>query len=176
MFRVMKWATPVVALALLFSFNSVVRAQEANASQEAGSVSGKVVDGEGNTVSGAVVRLMKPFARGRGGAEGAGKAEKQAKRGNRPAQQLAAKPGKGDRPKPIATATTDAEGKFTLNDIPAGEYVVAAMLRGQGNARQPVTVKAGETATVDLKLKQRGGKGGEKPAKRKKSKKEAVAE
>ena len=172
MLSVSRYAVVLVALAVVLSLNTVTRAQD---SQETGSVSGTVVDKEGNVVEGAMVRLMKPMQRGRG------PADKPAIEGT-PSQQLAenpAKPGKpgkaapgkpGDRPKPVATATTDADGKFTMNDVPAGDYMVVAMVRGQGAARQPVTVKAGETATAELKLKERpagpGGPGGQGPGQR----------
>lgn len=164
MMSISKWTAPLVALALVLSFNAWAGAQE---SKETGSMSGTVVDKDGKPVEGANVRLMKPMQRGRG------PADKQAAQGAS-ALQLAekpAKPGKpdkgepgkpGNRPKPVATATTDADGKFTMEDVAAGEYMVVAMVRGQGAARQPVTVKAGETATVELKLQDRpaGGPGG----------------
>jgi hypothetical protein len=166
MFRVMKWATPVVALALTLSLSSAIRAKDAaSPASGTGGVSGTVLDVDGKPAASAMVRLVKPFERGR--AQATSKAAKQAARAERQARRLAeekpdkpAKAPKGDRPKPVATATTDADGKFTMADVPAGEYMVIAGIRGQGMARHAVTIKAGETASVELKLKPRGGAAG----------------
>ena len=87
-------------------------------------------------------------------------------------EQSSTTAGEGDKPKgekPVAvvpTVKSDDKGEFTLNDVPAGEYTIRAFLRGQGQARENVTVKAGETAKVELKLAKGMGKGGapaEKP-------------
>ena len=155
MFRAVKWSfIPLFAFALALSVSATARAEEAK--KETGSVSGTVLDKDGKAVSGAQVRLMRPMERGarRGPnaeTQNAAPAEKPGK-GQRPAR--------GDRPKPIATATTDANGQFTLSDVPVGKYVVMAGVRGQGMARDQVEVTAGGTATVELKLQDRPAKGG----------------
>ena len=78
MLRILKWATPVVALTLLLSFNSAARAEETKSPAGAGGVTGTVLDGEGKPASGVLVRLFKPFERGPGRPAAASKAEKQA--------------------------------------------------------------------------------------------------
>ncbi|MEO6437311.1 MAG: carboxypeptidase-like regulatory domain-containing protein [Tepidisphaeraceae bacterium] len=165
----MKLAAPLVALVVLMSFSTLSRAEEAAAGS--GGVSGKVTDKDGKAVPGVQVRLFKPFERGPRGDRPAGAPDQREAKPDKPER-----PTKADRPKPVATATTDADGKFTMTNVPAGDYVVGAMMRGQGGARQPVSVKAGETASVELQLKPREGRpggpggpdgsGGKKPAQR----------
>ena len=50
------------------------------------------------------------------------------------------------------TATTGADGRYTLDDVPAGSVGLTASLDGYNNATQTVTAKAGQTATADLAL------------------------
>jgi hypothetical protein len=158
MMRKMKWVTPLFAFGMLLAL-SAARAGAAEVPQGKGGVSGTVVDKDGNAVAGVNVRIFQPFRKGERPGKGEGKPEKNlAADGDKPAKPE--KGPKGDRPAPVATAMTDAEGKFTMADVPAGKYVVMAMLKGQGQARQPIEVKAGETATVALKLEKK-----DKPAK-----------
>lgn len=49
-------------------------------------------------------------------------------------------------------ALSDTAGRFTMRDVPAGSHVVQARLIGYALATAPVTVVAGQTATVDLTL------------------------
>jgi hypothetical protein len=126
-------------------------ASYANAA-ETGKVTGKVLDKDGKGVAGANVALRTPPEKGEG------------KGGKAPA---AAAPGdekpKGDRQKPVAKTKSEADGSFTLADVPAGDYMLVAQVKGVGNAREKVTVKAGETAEVKLTLKE-GKPGGKKKA------------
>jgi serine protease len=50
------------------------------------------------------------------------------------------------------SALTDANGSYTIVDVPAGIYTVTASAGGYENASQSVTVEAGETATADFAL------------------------
>ncbi|MEA2711194.1 MAG: Carboxypeptidase regulatory-like domain [Phycisphaerales bacterium] len=171
MFRMLKWATPLVAVALMLSLSSAVRADEAK--KETGSVAGTVLDKDGKAAAGVQVRLFHPYERG----QRRGEAAKVEKQNADPAAGAADKPAKegkrrekGDRPQPVATATTDSDGKFTMNDVPVGKYVVQANLRGQGAAREEIEVTAGGAKSVDLKLKDkpaRGERKGEKGASKK---------
>jgi iron complex outermembrane receptor protein len=138
MFSVRNVSLAVLALALAVSFSATrVSAEDAK-----GSVSGKVTKADGSAASGAKVALMHPM--GKGGKKG---------------QPAAADEGnKGEKPKPVAETTTDNDGKYTLSDVPVGKYVVQAGIKGVGRAHQPVEVKAGETASVDLKLEAPKGK------------------
>ena len=85
----------------------------------------------------------------------------------KPGEKPAPPPGGGgNRPPPIKEGKTDEAGKYTLTEVPVGEFVVAAGGRDIGFGRENVTVKAGETATVNLTLKEgrpAGGGGGNRP-------------
>ena len=50
------------------------------------------------------------------------------------------------------SAVWDADGRFTMADVPAGEHLLAAELIGYESAATTVVVVAGETATVELEL------------------------
>lgn len=47
-------------------------------------------------------------------------------------------------------ATTDAEGHFKLSDVPPGSYTIVAWHEVMGQEEHPVTVSAGQAATVDF--------------------------
>jgi hypothetical protein len=129
----------VLGLAVVLAMSLASAAKAA----DTGTVEGKVLGKDGAGVSGAKVRLMKASDVG-------GKKEK---------APPAAAPA-GEKPKPVAEADSATDGAFSMKDVPAGDYVVMAMVKGQGGAREKVTVKAGETSTVTLTLKER--KGGKK--------------
>ena len=113
---------------------------------ETGSVKGKVLDMDGKGAAGAKVRLVADTGGGK-------------KKGDAPATLQA----QGEKPKPVAEADAGADGTFELKDVPAGNYRVNAMVKGQGRASAKVAVKAGETAEVTLTLKPNtGGKKGAK--------------
>ena len=50
------------------------------------------------------------------------------------------------------SAVWDADGRFTMADVPAGEHLLAAELIGYESAATTVVVVEGETATVELEL------------------------
>ncbi len=135
-----KWMAPVVALALIVSLAaSNVAAQEEKAAK--GTVAGTVVDKDGAKVAHAKVRLFNPMEKKKPAAE--------------PHAAVPATLGKGDKkdkPTPVAEATTDGEGKFTMPDVAAGTYRVVCSVKGTGRGNEKVEVKAGETATVEIKL------------------------
>jgi TonB-linked SusC/RagA family outer membrane protein len=49
-------------------------------------------------------------------------------------------------------ATTDQDGRFTLSNVPAGTHVVRATAVGHAQAERTVTVAAGRTAQIDIRL------------------------
>jgi len=168
-------AAGAMAVALAgFSMIPTARAEDKPAVEtKKGSVSGTVVDKDGKAVSGIEVGLFKPQPRqggqaGNGGARGGrnGAANQAAVAEDPKPGEPAPAPGRGNRQRPEALfkTTTDAEGKFTIKDVPVGDY--AAMVRSdKGVARERVTVTADSTATLSLKLQDRpqrgaGGAGG----------------
>ena len=100
------------------------------AADEGAVIKGTVVDKDGKAVAEATVRLTKPRVEGQQG-----------------------------RPEPLATATTDKDGKFTLtidkSKVADGDYTVGSYNReARTGAREKVTIKDGkpEPAEVTLKL------------------------
>ncbi len=174
MSHVLKWMLPTTAaLALVLGFSSLTaRAAEEgkDAKSGKGNIAGTVTDKDGKAVEGVTVNLMKPRMRGgQGGGNGGGEKKPEEKKPESTAGQhvtpLAEGGGAGGRPAPVATATTDKDGKFTMNDVAAGDYMVG--VRDQDKklyGRERVTVEDGKTATVDIKCTdtppQRGGGGG----------------
>ena|SRR5258706_11797540 len=164
MVRMFKWMAPAVAtLGLMFAVTTAKAADEKPAATGGGTVTGTVVDKDGKAVEGVKVRIMKPTQRGARGGGAGGAAPKVA---DAPADKPAAGAGGRQRPAPVAEGTTDKDGKFSIANVPAGEYAVMAVQQGAGMARSKVTVKDGETVSVDLKLAERpagagaGGAGG----------------
>ena len=51
-------------------------------------------------------------------------------------------------------AATDLQGQYTLENVPAGTYVVEASFIGLESQRAPVTVVAGQTVTQDFQLEE----------------------
>jgi len=105
-----------------------------------GSVTGTVTK-DGKALADVPVRLLAAPARKQsttapaGNAGGAGRAKRQV----------------------VAEATADANGKFTLSDVPAGTYRVVAGKRGSGGAGGEVgvarvTVASGQTVQVTLNV------------------------
>ena len=136
MLRFAKWAAPIAALSLLMVFTLSVRAED---KKETGTITGTLVDKAGKAVANAEVELIKHKVK--------------APVADAKPKENAAKP-----EKVFSKATTDSDGKFTIADVPAGEYSVSVNVKGQGLAAQKITVKAGETTTVELKLGETGKK------------------
>lgn len=108
------------------------------------SIQGKVVDSEGRPVAGADVRVMPvPLA----------KPHKEKLEG--PVHPKPDKPEKKEKPqkaKPVAETVTDANGAFSLTGIPAGDYIIHARSKGQGNAKAQITLRDGQVQSITLEL------------------------
>ena len=155
MFRLIKWAAPLAAIALLLTLASVqtARADDKDTKKETGKITGTVTDKDGKPAVGAEVGVFHPM----------GKSSKKTDQAEKPTKE-----------KPISVVPevkTDDKGEFTLENVPVGDYTVVARLRGSGTGRENVTFASGETAKVEIKLgyKATGGSkapaaGSEKPA------------
>jgi len=132
----------LAALGLVISF-AASRAIAEDAKKDTGTVSGTVTDADGKPVADAEVGIFHPM--------------KHAKK----AEEKAAK---GDKPIPVVPQVkSDDKGAFTISDVPTGDYMIRAFLKGEGQARENVTVAAGETAKVELKLHKGHNAGGTGP-------------
>ena len=58
---------------------------------------------------------------------------------------------------PYLEGTSDAEGRFTFEKLPAGEYALTSELDGTGRGRVEVTLGKNQTTTVQIVLKARRG-------------------
>ena len=148
MLNVRNWTASLLALALAIGFTAV-RATAEEAKKETGTVSGVCQDKDGKPLAGVEVGIFHPMQKHSGGAK------KEAKN-----------PGeKPDKPIPVVPSVkSDEKGEFTLSDVPVGDYTVVGRLKGQGNGHENVSVKAGETAKVTLKLEYKNKSGSsEKP-------------
>lgn len=143
-----KLVVPFLAVAALttWSFVKVTRADDSNSGAAAatGTISVTVTDQDDKPVEGATVRVVLP----RGATtKPSDAAANQADEGNGNANGE-----KHGRMTAVATDKTDKDGKVTFKDIPAGDYVVNANMKGVGFAHEKTTVKAGENSDVALKL------------------------
>jgi hypothetical protein len=133
------FTAPLVALALVLTYSQALRAADAPATAT-GTVSVTVNDKDGKPVEGATVRITQPKTAA-------------AKSSDNSAPKLADdSKGTGGKAAPVAEGKTDKDGKAKLENIAAGDYNLSANLKGTGNARQKITVKAGDTLEVSLTL------------------------
>ena len=155
MSKMLKWMLPFSAAVALVLGLSVISAHAQDAAADPGSVEGTVVDRDGKTpVADATVTLTRPMAR-----RGAGGASVQT-----PQPQPLAGAGAGRGRGAVATATTDKEGKFKMDKVPPGDYVIRVMVQDRGFAQQNIKVESKKTTTVKLQLGDmpaRGRRGGE---------------
>src|SRR5262245_25698915 len=59
---------------------------------------------------------------------------------------------KNDETGEIRTATTNAEGRFKIENLPIGRYSVSAIRSGFKPAESQVIIESGRTATLEFKL------------------------
>ena len=126
----------------------VVRAQVAASTDQTGTLTGKVVDSNGNPVSGAMVNVMLipnngPRQRGR-----------MKPNQVQPGQTVWIK-----RTMVRGITKTADDGTFTVNNAPVGKYRIFVFDRGVGMGRvqRPVTVASGTTGDAGTITLQKGG-------------------
>ena len=130
----LKWFVPLLA-ATVFCLSQISPSRADDAAKN-GSVNGSVVDTTGAAVADIKVRLV-----------GAEKSDT-APGGYKPVEHNV-----------VATATTDKDGKFTMADVPAGEYfALAADKTREIHGRERVTVTADKASTVTVTVKPNGHK------------------
>ena len=49
-------------------------------------------------------------------------------------------------------SVTDLDGNYTIENVPAGDYVLEARFIGYGTSRQNITVTSGQTTSVNFSL------------------------
>ena len=127
-----------IAVVTVLSFGAAVRFAQAEPSDKAqtGSINGTVLK-EGKPVANVKVGLILA-------------ADVPRKKG--PATQPADSAGKRQKPVPVATTVTDADGKFTLESVAPGDYVVMASAKADGKGKMRVSVANGESASISIDL------------------------
>ena len=121
-----------------------------------GKIEGKVLGKDGAGAVGVNIRVT----------EAKGKGDKKKDKAAPAAADDKGKDKEKGKNAPVAKTKSEKDGVFSMSDIPAGDYIVAAMTKDGLMAREKVTVKADETAKVELKLaeKKEGGKKGKNKA------------
>jgi hypothetical protein len=115
-------------------------------------------DSAAGTVSGVVMKDGKPVANARVGLiPVASKAERKAARKGGggenagPSTQPADGSDKGPRRRePAAKTQTDADGKFSLDGLKPGDYMVVAGVKGEARGRKRISVAANQDTAVQI--------------------------
>ena len=154
MLKSMKYGSTVLAAALL-ALAGASNLAEADAPAK-GTIIGTVVGVDGKPAAGVTVRLFAPPAKRDKESAGDARPDKPEK-SDAKLEADPRKPGKRPKPAPVAEAKTDSTGAFKLEGIEPGNYMVGAGERGMGRGKARVTVAAGQTASVEIKLEKRGG-------------------
>ena len=168
----------VIAMAL----PAMASTSHAADSGKTGTVTGKVVDSNGNPVGGAMVRVMRlpkgavmppdggpggprgPGGPGGFGGPGGGPGGPRGPGGPGPQGHIKVKAGQSVWIKHMlimGVTKTAADGTFTLKNAPVGKYAVVAMKRrdGFGHSNKPLVVKPGTTANAGTLTLRKGRRG-----------------
>jgi len=143
----LKWKNliaPVAALALVIGFHQAqLRADDTPAPAKGkAKVTVTVVDSSGKAVEGATIGIYpKPAKKHKAAAT------------SQPADATPA-----PKPTPMATGETAADGTFALTEIPNGDFIVRARLKGTGNGNVTVTVADDKDQTITITLKPKAAK------------------
>jgi hypothetical protein len=149
--RYAKWMLPVTTIAAILLGLPALTARAADEAKK-GTITGSVLNKEGKGVSGAEVSVFKAAATKpapKGEAKGAVK--------NQAEDPKAPKEGKKAKAEALFKSKTDAEGKFTIRDVPAGDYRVIATEGAKLQGAEKVTV-TDAVATVTINLKEKKAK------------------
>ena len=154
-----RWAVVVLTAATLGVWAIPSRGEEP-ATQPSADTQGAT-----GTVTGTVMLDGKPLANARVGLIDMAQAKEMRNRAAAQGSETGAttQPSgkeKHQRPTPAATAMTDSDGKFTLSDVKAGQYVVLAQAKGEGRGacassstparRPPLTSPSNQKASTPV--------------------------
>ena len=136
------WMGALAAFSSFVLFSSVIVAEPAQAV---------------GTVTGTVARDGKPVANVKVSLRSADKRDKSesptaAPAPDDPATQPAAGAKGHEKHPSVGSTVTDADGKFTLGDVPPGEYVLVASDKHLGKGRSHVTISAGDSTNIAIDL------------------------
>ena len=149
-----KWAVVVLAVMGLGVVGSSTRGEDVRGEEPTTKPS--ELQAASGTISGRVMKASEPLANARVGLIDVSELPQKHAKGEKKSGDAKEK---RQRPAIALQTTTDSEGKFTLNDVKAGQYMVVAMMRGEGRGRARARVYAGETASVEIQVIQGVGKG-----------------
>lgn len=124
-------------------------APAADTASTMGTVKGKVVLADGSAVDGAKLKLISPKAKPEKPAANERNGNAANDRNNRGQRSNTSR---SNEPEPTAEATADADGMFSMSDVPPGQYTLVVTTNGQGGMRLPVKLKAGDTFETTVKL------------------------
>jgi hypothetical protein len=147
----MKILAMMLAVIVSVAFVQSTRAEDP--AKGTGSIKGTVLGMDGKPAANVEVRLIQP-RRGPATRPAATPNVAVSAQPKEPAERHAPGAGgsKAPMPAPLKTATTDADGAFSMADVAPGNYVVVAGSPEMGVGRARVVVKDGEAATVEIKL------------------------
>ncbi len=160
--RAFHWTlSALIVMGLTLGF-STAKAADAAAGT---SITGQVLDKDGNGVPNATVNLFNAQPKGEkhGDKPGGGDAKHEPK-----PQAEGGKPkGGGDgaahaKPAAVATTTSDAQGNFHFDNVAAGDYVINAFVKEVGMGYEHAHKADGADTAVKVTLKAKG-QGHEKP-------------
>ncbi len=157
MHGLMKWATPIAAVAMMIGFSGLMAKADDAPKPAVGSISGVVTDKDGKPAANVTINLLPPPPpKGAGNGNTPPPAPKSAI-GDRTlgGKDKGAKAGgKKGGPQPVASTTTGADGSYSFAGVAVGDYIVTAGSKkdATGFASSPVSVKEGANATVPLQL------------------------
>jgi hypothetical protein len=145
MLRWTKWVAPVAVLVMMSGIKTAQSKADDTAPTTPPALTGKatitvtVLDPDGKPVADAKVSLLPPRARHHKAAT----------------TEPDATPPTPKKQPPLQSGITGADGTFALTNVPNGDFIVQARLKGTGNGTAKVTVADDKDQTVSVTLKAR---------------------